>query len=63
MRLRWIIVGGGAGLLIAWQQGNLLIAVITVSTCLILMAVRNVMLRLSALEIYFGVGNLPDDES
>jgi hypothetical protein len=62
MKLRWIIVVGGAGLLIAWWQRDLSMALITVSTCLILVTVRNVVLRLSALEKYFGVGNVPDNE-
>jgi hypothetical protein len=62
VRLGWIIVVGGAGLLIAWWQGNLSIAVITVSTCLVLIAVCDVMLRLRALEKHFGLGNRPEDE-
>jgi hypothetical protein len=62
MRLRWIVVVGAAGLLLALWQGNLTIAVLTVSTCLILVAVRNAVLRLGALEKYFGVADAPDNE-
>jgi CHASE2 domain-containing sensor protein len=61
MGFRWIVLWGGAGLLIAWREGNLLIAVITAATCLILMAVRNVILRLIVIQKHFGLNNLPDD--
>jgi hypothetical protein len=55
MGLRWIILWGGTGMLLAWRQGNLLIAVITLSTCLVLYALRDVVLRLIALQNHFGI--------
>jgi hypothetical protein len=63
MGLRWIIVWGCAGLLIAWMKGNFLIAVIAIATCLVLIALRDVVLRLIVLQKHFGVNNFPEDES
>ncbi|MDB5609708.1 MAG: hypothetical protein JWP25_6608 [Bradyrhizobium sp.] len=46
MRIRWIIVAGAIGLLIAWHFENLVAAYVAVFGCLILLGLRSISLKL-----------------
>jgi hypothetical protein len=46
MRIRWIILAGAVGLLIAWHFENLVAAYVAAFGCLILLGLRSIRIKL-----------------